>query len=256
MVLPDDGFIRWLFDAGAWLVRAYGGFASFRQQSLVTPTAEDFPVDPSLEGMELAEDYLLFVLEHMGLQEWPLYLVADQPPEPAAILAGMPHGMTGEVEEAPSLVHPEDGMPIPVDPALLSDPELLVALLARGASHYFVADQPAPLGDHDELVDLATVLSGFGIFLANGALRFHHASSGPLVGWGFRRFGALAEHELAYALALFGVVCEVPDRDIEAHLRPNPREFHHKAVKHLLRHHASGLDRLRGVEPATIGPYR
>lgn len=255
-MLPNDGFIRWLFDAGTWLVRVHGGFASFRHRALVTPTAEDFPVDGGLVGMELAEDYLLFVQEHLGLQEWPLYLVEDLPPDPAGILAGMPHGMTSEVESEPAMVHAEDGLPIPVDPSLTTDPEQLVALLARGASHYLVADQPSAPGDHEELVDLATVLAGFGVFLANGALRIENTSAGALIGWGCRRFGALAEHELAYALALFGVLCEIPDRQIEAHLRPNPREFHHKAVKHLLRHHASGLDRLRGVEPTTVGPYR
>ncbi len=68
--------------------------------------------------------------------------------------------------------------------------------------------------------------------------------------------GALSEHEVAYALALFAVLTEIPDRFVEAHLRPNPREFYHRGVKHILRHRGRELSRLRQVPLRGVGPYR
>ncbi|MEM9073249.1 MAG: hypothetical protein AAGE52_32390 [Myxococcota bacterium] len=220
-MVPARGFVHWLFEAWAWLQSAHGQ----PRRSIVAPCDEDFPVDLALQGADLGDDYFLFVCEHAGLSEWPLIAVPQN-------------------EDA------DDGFPVPYDLELLKSPAQLVTHFARGVGYYAVqASGVVPTVDEDDyLVDASTVFLGFGIFLAN-------ASGRPAEPW-LRGRCAMAEHELAYALALFGILGEIPDRMIEPHLNANPRAFYRKAVKHLLRHHAHGLHRLQGRMPSGVGPYR
>lgn len=233
-MIPEDGFIRWLLWAWERLLRFHGGIDDFRRRLLVTPTEEDFPVDLELGGEELVEDYFLFVKEHAGLQGSPFQLVVESEDEPSAELA------------------------IEYDPALLETPGQLVAQLARGAARQLVlldGSDDLDEGEIEPLADATSVFLGFGLFAANAA---------PRIGDGRRSLlealpssvGALSEHEVAYALALFAVLTEIPDRFVEEHLRPNPREFYRRGVKHILRHRGRELTRLRQVPLAGVGPYR
>ena len=238
-MLPEDGFIRWLLWAWERLLRLHGGIDALRRRPLITPTLEDFPVDLELEGEELADDYFLFVKEHAGVQGWPLAIVP---------------------EDAPEAGRPGDELLVPYDPALLATPARLVAQLARGVAHYVVlldGDDDVSEEELEPLVDATTVFLGFGLFTTNSARRIGQSGSvlfGPHAEP--ESIGALSEHELSYALALFAVLTEIPDRLVEAFLRPNPREFYRRAVKHVLRHRGRELSRLRQVPVAGIGPYR
>ena len=241
-MLPEDGFIRWLLWAWERLLRCHGGIDDFRRRLLVTPTEEDFPVDLELEGHELVEDYFLFVIEHAGLQGWPFQLVAET-----------------EVEVPTS----DDGsslLRVGYDPTLLATPTRLVAQLARGAARHLVlmdGDDDLDDGEIEPLADATSVFLGFGLFAANAAPRigYNHLSllASPALPV---PVGALCEHEVAYALALFTVLTEVPDRIVERHLRPNPREFYRRGEKHILRHRGRELSRLRQVPLAGVAPYR
>ena len=231
-MLPKPGYIEWLFETWAWLLHHHDTETAFGGRALVTPTRLDFPVDPRLTGEDLAEDYFIFVQEHAGLSNWPLHVVPE-------------HELHGEAGD--------EGFPIPYDPTWLADPARLVTHFARGVAHYVVhsIDDAIP-GDVEYAIDATAVYLGFGAFAANAASP--RASGENLIL--ARRLGVMAEHELAYALAVFGVLLEIPDREMEQHLRPNPRAFHRKAVKHVLRHHGRGLERLRGTYPKRVGPYR
>ena len=111
-MLPEEGFIRWLLWAWERLLRLEGGTEDFRRRRrLVVPVAENFPVDPGLEGHDLADDYFLFVKEHAGVQGWPLELVPED----------------GWADD--------DDLGVPYDPCLLGTPTRLVAQLAHGVAH-------------------------------------------------------------------------------------------------------------------------
>src|SRR5687768_6699805 len=96
---------------------------------IVLPTEDDFPIDESLTGHALAEDYFAFVLAHTRLEDWDFELVPEDPADPAAVLAGMPHHMTeplapgAEPGDADSI--PEgDPLPILYAPSAVETPEL------------------------------------------------------------------------------------------------------------------------------------
>ena len=223
-------FTDWLVEAWAWL-RRVGVPSALGRRGIVTPTAEDFPVDPELEGDALADDYLLFVQEHAGLSEWPLWVAAE-----------------GDIPES------DDGFAVPYARSQLDDPCALIWQLARGVAYCAIqaSAAPPPGAEDERWIDATAVYLGYGLF---GALAHARTRSrGLLVVC--QSPPALSEPDLLAALALYGILGEIPDRTIEAYLGATSRGVYRGAVKRWLRHHARDLARLRGLVPAPRGPYR
>ncbi len=259
---PDEGTIGWLFDTTAWWVGSFGGFEALAAQGLPAPVDEDFPVDPELEGVDLARDFFAFVVEHAGVSDWPLVAEPVEPPSVADALVGMPHHMTeapapandrrgGELAEGEPLV-------VPFDPAQVADPTALVATMARGVSHYILfsghPERPFAEESWEHAVDLGAVLLGFGIFVANSAFEFQQHQSGPMIGWGYARQGALSQLDVSYALAMYTTLLDIDDREVTEHLAPNPRGWFRDARRDLRRRDRD-LARIRAITTAQ-GPYR
>ncbi|MEM9068615.1 MAG: hypothetical protein AAGE52_08920 [Myxococcota bacterium] len=260
-MVPEEGTIDWVFEAARWWLSNFGGFAEFATTPIVLPTKEDFPVDTSLCGHALTEDYFGYAKEHARLGDWPLVMVSEAVPNVAEILHGMPHGMTAPVSG--STAGPmQDGDPlaIPYDPSLLDDPVALVATMARGMSHYHLygatTEFPGEAEDREYFVDLGAVFLGFGVFLANSAFRFQQTESGMMVGWGCTRRGALSELDVSYVLALACALTGAPDKPILRSLSANPKSFFKAARKHLRKKRRDDVERLRSVEAPNDGPYR
>lgn len=260
-MLPDRGFFAWLFET--WQALESGGVLVMDARrlerrptvrALVTPTPFDFPVDTNLRGHALVEDYLLFVAEHAGVSEWPL--------EPVPL-----HTLLDTDSDAIALGDEERTLPVPYELSELREPPRLIAQLVRGVTQAWLAAnetraaQPWEESELEAVTDVATVFLGFGIFTADAARRAHARAPLPVGGdpgvrlpsWGEP---TMAEHEIACAIALHGILAEVPDREIERYLGGNARSFHRRAVKHLLRHHGPALARLRGARASRRGPYR
>jgi hypothetical protein len=262
-MIPSADFIDWLLEAARWEVEHLSMTVSIEDgASIVLPTETDFPIDPSLEGHDLAQDYLAFVLEHSRLSDWPYEIVPDDPRSPAAIVAGMPHHMT----EAPVPIEEdeeiEEGEPlvIPYEPALVAKPDLLVAQLARGVAHYYAysATAPAPGGEEsiEFAIDVTATFLGFGVFTANAAFVGEAVDTGALSGFRWRRLGALGSLELAYTLGLRAELIGADIDEIREHLKPNPRAWVADAVRDLRRHRAAELDAIRMLPRRSTGIYR
>ncbi|MGE0786528.1 MAG: hypothetical protein AB7S26_12730 [Sandaracinaceae bacterium] len=257
---PDEATIEWIFDAAAWWLLSFGGFARIAETDVLTPTEHDFPVDLELEGEDLAADYLAFVLEHTRMSDWPFVVELHEPTDTAAILRGMPHAMTSPARASgpPRRVASDGPYPIAVSPSDLEDPVALVAGLARGVSHYhlYTAPDEPPSEERALFVDLGAVMLGFGIFLASSAFEYDQVESGGMVGWGYRRRGALSELDVSYALALVAALHESDPGEIRTHLKANPRAFFTAGQKHIQKKRAVELEALRRLEGTTRGPYR
>lgn len=261
-MLPDEETIDWIFDATAWWIKSFGGLASLAETTLAMPTPAHFPIDARQRPRQLADQYLGCVQALSGTQSWPFEVDLHQGPNVAEILRGVPHGMTsaptGGVRRAP--LAEGDPLPIPLDPARLQDAESAIAGLARGVAHYVLQGSalPRPVEDEDleYLVDLGAVLLGFGVFVANASFRFSQSQEGLMSRWGVSRNGALSELDLAYALALFVVLVEQPERPVRKALRSNPSAFFKDAHKHIRRKRKDDLTMLRGISHGSDGPYR
>lgn len=261
-MIPDDDFVDWLFSAATWALNdALDPSVVLGHERPLLPVFEDFPVDGDLQGHDLALDYLSFVEAHSGTDgwEWALELVPDTQPSVTDALADITHHMTS-APQGGSYEGGGDELLLVYDPTSVASPERLVAVLSRGVAHWMCAHAESEPPDGEEAFDLAVdvawVLNGFGVFASNTAFESYAHESGIMVGWGYRRFGALGQLELSYALGLFCELIESDDREARAHLSDNPRAWLREARKDLRTRHAERVTRLRSARLAGDGPYR
>lgn len=236
---PDEGTIEWLFGIVEWWLESFGGFAELEvEANLPVPRDEYFPIDAALEGVALANDYLLFAMEHAGLTRWSVEMVMSDVPEEAA-------GLT-PLEPETELLRDGEPLPIPFERAQLQEPVELIATIGRGLSFYFLKGAPTPVPADDEVteelvVEVGAVMLGFGVFLCNA----------PASESGFN------ELDVSYVLALFLALLGRDSDEALEHLRPNPRGFV-RAASRDLRHREEALQQLRNIgrNPTRDGPYR
>jgi len=205
------------------------------------------PVDTSLRGQALAQDFLAFVVEHAGVGDRALVVRIDAERGVAAALRGMAHPMTPAIEGGThDVVERGKPLPIPISAAMLADPPRLIAVLGRGVAHYHAQDartpMPEPASMREAMIDVVTVFLGFGVFLANACHDARAFEGGGMMGFRVQRLGELGPIEVAYALALRARLIGADPKAIRPHLRDNPRAFFEAAWRDLARRDLDGLD--------------
>ena len=208
----------WQFEAFAWLLRSSGGFAKFIETTLVLPIEEHFP-DRGMQGHAGVTALFRRVRDHAGMAEWPCAVEPETEP---------PRTNTGNTDRIPIITYRPDAL----------EPAPLVAAFAHELARYLIEtfEEPAPGGDalHEPAVDIAAVFMGFGLFMANSAVRsaaFH-----------------LNEGEMVHALAMFCLLRKVPPESIDRHLNPHLRKYLRLAARDLAQHEIK-FQRLRAVVP-------
>jgi hypothetical protein len=208
----------WQFESYAWLLRNCGGHAKFLDTTLVLPTEEHFP-DRGMKGHAAVAALFRRARDHAGMADWPC--TVEREPEESHEMANAPHGIRVITYKRGAL-----------------EPVKLVAGFSCDLSRYLIDtfDEPPPGGEaaHDAAVELGAVFIGFGVFLANAAVK--QAS--------FR----MSEGELAHALALFCQLRDVPLDTVDEHLNPHLRKYVRLATLELAQHELQ-FRRLRAVQP-------
>lgn len=244
-VLPPEELIEWLFALVPWMASSLRIPA--RRGTVVLPLDEEFPVDTSLSGQALAEDFLAFVVEHAGLGGRAFTVRMDEERGPAAALKGMVHAMTPSITGGTSVpVARGKPLPIPISAPELTDRRRLIAVLARGLAHYHSQTARTPIPEPSSMqgavVDVITVFLGFGVFLANACHDAGGFERGGLIGFRVQRLGELGPIEVAYALALRARLVGADPEEITPHLRANPRAFFQAAWRDLGTRDLDALD--------------
>ena len=95
-------------------------------------------------------------------------------------------------------------------------------------------DDPVPGGEElrEPAIEMAAIFMGFGVFLANSALRDVRYE--------------LNEGELAHALAMFCLLRRLPPESADEYLNPHLRKYLRLAVRDLAQHEAS-FEKLRAT---------
>ena len=206
----------WQFEVFAWLLRNGGGFPKFIETTLVLPIEDHFP-DRGIKGHADVAALFRRVRDHAGMADWPCAVAPK---------TGQPHTDSGNTDRIPIITY---------DPAALA-PLSLVASFAHELSRYLVEtfEDPVPGGQGllEPAVDIAAVFMGFGIFIANAAVRsadYH-----------------LNEGELVHALAIFCLLRKVPPESIDRQLNPHLRKYLRLAARDLAQHDLA-FRRLRSV---------
>lgn len=238
--LLDEGTTEWLWESYAWALRNFDRDLFYSHTVLVTPTKAHFP-DQADDGQRLAQLILDRVKGYMALQKWPTRLIPvteEMPalPSPAITLNGPARG-----EQA--LVEIDKGAALPVcyDPILLRQPDLLIAIMAQTLASPLaqLCPESPPGGDETRghATDLLAIFMGFGLFLTNNAFNYHVGGCGntSCKPKGVQLLGELTEGQMAYALALFCALKEIPAGDVVPQLKSTVRPFFKLAVKEVKR---------------------
>jgi hypothetical protein len=244
----DEETVQWLIDTYAWALRNFDAGVFRDETVLVQPNDRFFPgrVD-SVEGMAgLICDK---VKEYAAIAHWPTRLLdgrqcrLEEPPQ--LLLAGPLRGSRGVVPEA---VEEGQRLPILYDPALINNPEAMIASFAHSFAHYLgtLAQEPPPGGEENwpHVTEVLATFLGFGLLMANSAFNVRIPRCGSCGPAPVDRQSFLSEHDMTYALAIFCTLKAIPNREVLPHLKSSLRGFYKRAVKDVTAHDEA-LQRLR-----------
>lgn len=232
----DEESVQWLFDTYAWALRNFDA-AVFRDHSvLVQPNDRFFPgrVD-SVEGM--AALICNRVKEYAGMAHWPTRLLdgrqcqlEEEPPK--LLLQGPLRSSTASV---PVPVEETQHLPILYDPAMINNPEAMIASFAHTFAHYLgtLAQEPPPGGEENwpHITEVLATFLGFGLLMANSAFNVRLPRCGSCSPAPVDRQSFLSEHDMTYALAIFCALKGIPNSGVLPYLKSTLRGFYKQASK-------------------------
>lgn len=233
--LLDAPTVQWLYDCYAWALREFDARVFHEETLLVLPNDRFFPgrVD-SIDGMA----NLIFdkVKEYAGVAHWPTRLVDGRQcqtvPQPRLLLSGAVRGSGGVT---PGQVAEDEYLVLPYDPALVNNPEGMVASLSHQLAHYMatLAKEPPPGGEQSwpQATEVLAVFLGFGLMFANSAFNVRLPKCGSCAPQPVDRQSFLSQYDTTYALAIFCVLKGIPNGRVLPHLKGSLRGFYKKAAR-------------------------
>ena len=246
----------WLFDAFAWSLRNFDAEVFRHETILVTPTNQHFPGrQSSAQGMA----QLIFdqVKTYAGLQHWPCRLVtADDPAvnAPGQVLLESPARGTKAVAQASA--QEAQQLVIPYNANQLAKPEAMIANYAHILAHYLsqMAGEPPPGGEQfwPQATEVLAVFMGFGLMVANSAYTFR-GGCGSCYNPLSERSAFLSQDEATYALAIFCVLKDLPNKEVLPHLKNYLRPVFKAAAKEI-RQKQDELRVLTSIQTADAPP--
>ncbi len=247
--LLDEETITWLFDLYAWALRHFDADI-FREHSvLVLPNDRFFPgrVD-SAEGM--AELVCEQVKAYAAIAHWPTRVVDNRHCQldetPQLVLDGPPRRVDCVVLEG---VDESQRLHTLYDPAMVNNPQAMIAGFAHSFAHYLasLAPEPPPGGEENwgHATEVLASFLGFGLIMANSAFNVRVPRCGSCAPQPVDRQSFLSQYDMTYALAIFCVLKGIEQRTVLPQLKGSLRGFFIKAMKDVVRREGE-LSRLKG----------
>lgn len=234
--LFDEYTTQWMWESYAWALKHFNSEQFFTRTTLITPSKAHFP-DQADTPAELAQCILGRVKKYAGMENWPTQLIVryddSQPLLPSPNI--MPQGTLRD-NQSPILIEGQGGaLPVYYQPAQTPDPNILIATLAQSlASPLVHLAAELPPGGRENIgpaTDLVAIFMGFGIFMSNTAFNYSIGGCGSCKPRGVQMLGDLTEEQMAYALALFCALKEIPKSEALPHLKSTLRPFFKRALK-------------------------
>jgi hypothetical protein len=251
--LVDQADAQWLFETFAWSLRHFNRDVFFDETVLVVPDNTHFP-GRAESVSAMAELIFGHVSRYAGMQHWPLRLqhaeTCDLSPPPRLEIPGALRGSRGVA--APS-AGKGGAIALGYDARLVANPEALIASFAHALAHYLgqSAGEPPPGGATywPQATEVLAVFMGFGLMFANSAFQVPVRSCGSCGGPPPQRRSYLTQYDSTYALAIFGVLKDIPDKAVTRHLKKSLRPFFRQCTREI-RDKGDLLDRLKTVDDA------
>ena len=224
MDLPVESQLRWLLRRTAKLLE----LGAEPVNGLILPTADFFP--DKFDGSPGSFAALMSRLQrHAGLGDLAVELSIVTPEGEAQTVScssGACGSGGGKIDtRLDRIARRDDGTyAVAIGAAEAKNPTVLTTTLVRAVATMFMIESGAYEGvvpaDREPLTDLAAVLLGFGVLLANGSYIYMKGCSGVQVHSATR----MPVDEVTVALALFCKLHEVEGRVASRYLELTPRE--------------------------------
>jgi hypothetical protein len=230
MELPPETQLRWILRRTATLLH----LGAEPVRGLIQPTAEFFP-DRFDGSPQTVAALLSRIKEHAGLADLPAVLNVVAPEGDAASGGGCASGACGVPGDLGAKLErvsrrPDGAYVVGVAAAEAKSPVVLTTALVRAVSAMFLSEAdgyrellPA---DREPATDLAAVLLGFGVLIANGSYLYMKGCGGVKI----HSATKLPVEEATLALAVFCKLHAIPERTAARHLDVTPRELFGEAV--------------------------
>lgn len=232
--LLEEESIQWMFDAYTWALKQFDADYFYQYSELILPTNEFFPgrVD---NHDAMANLIFQQVARYMGISHWPVRVVAEQA---CQISNKAQFTIEGPIRQKDAVldasVPAEQWLEIPYNPNQISNPEGMIASFAHVIAFYLgqFASEPPPGGaDYwPHSTELLAIFGGFGLMFANSAYTFRGGCGScynPLA----NRDAYLNERQSTYALAIFAALKNIPNQQVQKHLKGHLSGFYKQSVK-------------------------
>ena len=241
--LPSEDQLNWLMEATGWLLDVAPASTTMVTARPLLPTEDDFPLG-GRDADAFVRQLFTLIKGHAAMGQWPCQLLlmdeTERPEKIMGVAAGrFSHTDTnGWFRSAPG-----EPTRIAVRRQLATDWEKLVAVLAHELGHYRLApvERPPPGGweRREAVTDLCAVAMGFGVFVANTAVRVEQYQGLGVHGWRMQGTakGYLGERERAAALALSVAITGAEPAPVRRHLHATPRRTFDVTRRWLAEHH-------------------
>lgn len=243
----DRDELEWLLACFAWIDRTLG--KRDRHDGFVPRLV--MPDDPDLKAASSASDLFEAVKQAAGLGSWECRLERGED-QHARIETGLATGLVSSNSALGTFAVEGNTPVIRYDPALLRNPDALVATLAHELAHLVIHSLGLPPGGEaleEHATDCMAVYLGFGVFLANSARNFSQFSDGAMHGWSSETSGYLSENALVTALAIFEKRFATQTQ-VSGALKDYLRPVHRKALRYLDKRHPDVPGELAAIDLA------
>ncbi len=229
MDLPVETQLRWILRHTARLLQ----LGAEPVRGLVLPTGEFFP-DRFDESPRAVAALLARVQDHAGLSHLGVELAIVTPEGEAQTMncSSGACGGTGKIEaKLDRVTRIDDGSyRVTVGAGEVKSPVVLTTGLVRAVSFMFMNEADAYAGtiaaDREPLTDLAAVLLGFGVLMANGSYIYMKGCGGVKV----HSATKMPVDEIALALAIFCRLHEISEGRASRSLELTPGEHFDESV--------------------------
>ncbi|MBW6477046.1 MAG: hypothetical protein K0A95_08240 [Chromatiales bacterium] len=237
--LLDEATRQWLFDLYAWALRHFDAEVFYTHTPLVAPNGQFFPGRAD-NPQAMAELILGHVQRHAALGHWPCRAVDYRQcsTQPAARLL-IDGALRQPGAEPGQHIAEEQALLLQYDPAMLNNPEAMIASYAHTLAHYLasLAPEPPPGGEQNwpHATEVLAVFLGFGVIMANSTGNVRIPRCGSCAPPPVDRQAWLSQYDISYALAIFCVLKGIPVKQASAQLKPALRPWFKRAYREIRR---------------------
>lgn len=237
MDLPAEPQLRWILANTATLLE----LGAEPVRGLVLPNGEFFP--DRFDGTPQSVAALMArVQNHAGLGDLQvdLTLVTPEGEAQKVSCSSGACGGAGKIDtRLDRVAHNDDGSyTVTMSTGEVKNPVVLTTTMVRAVAYMFMNEADAfastPAAEREPLTDLAAVLLGFGVLMANGAYIYMKGCSGVQV----HSATKMPVDEITLALGIFCRLHDVPERTASKHLEVTPAEHFDEAYAWASSNHA------------------